>query len=465
VTLPLPSDINAERAVLGSVLLDRDAIVAAKALCAVDDFELDKHQLIYSAMLDCLEERIPPDVVTISAKLKDKNQYDQCAGGSYLWELMDCVPTALHVEHYAKVVAETAAKRRIIQLGAEISARAYNGGKIEEIMRDVGAMIEVNHQAAAVSRAGWTKHVQPASTIYQKKFGPTNYIIDQIVPEGTMIITGKPKTRKSWLALNLCLAVAYGGKALGYYQAQRGDALYIDLEMGEKRIHRRLHVASPDAIPPRGLQFATLWPTVDRGFEEWFVDYMDTHPYTKLIVIDTLVAVRPPRNRNEEPYESDKRFTQKLTDLSHRYGIAMVMIHHSRKADGSDVTDDASGSTGLVGGVDNFGSLRLSRHEEGAGTLSVVGRDIEFDGEINLRWDTRLAQWNRTEEAVSISPERRAILELLEEQGGLKSREVALILRRDEDGTRRILSEMKSAGLVMNEAGKWYAGMQNARTV
>jgi hypothetical protein len=298
--------------------------------------------------------------------------------------------------------------------------------------------------------------VIPARLHYAYKFEIEPFVIDQVLPQGTMLITGKPKTRKSWLALNLAWAVAAGGKALGAYQAQQGDALYIDLEMGARRLHKRLHVVSPDVAPPKGFQFATKWPPVGAGFETWLRDYLKGHPFTRLVVVDTLVGIRAARKRYEDPYEADKAFTQALTDLCHQYHIAMVLIHHSRKADGSDITDDASGSTGLTGGVDNYAALRLSRTEKGAGEFLLTGRDIEIDGDLNLKWDPMLAQWNVTSEEVMLTPVRRDVLGLLTDRPGLKAKEIALLLKRPEGSTQRLLSEMKADGQIFNSSACWF---------
>jgi hypothetical protein len=134
----------------------------------------------------------------------------------------------------------------------------------------------------------------------------------------------------------------------------------------------------------------------------------------------------------------------------------MVLIHHSRKADGSDITDDASGSTGLTGGVDNYAALRLSRTEKGAGEFLLTGRDIEIDGDLNLKWDPMLAQWNVTTEAVMLTPERRDVLGLLSDRPGLTYKQIALVLKRPEPGTKRLLSEMKDASQVENYGGAWF---------
>lgn len=454
----IPFDVASERAVLGACLLDRDAITAVRDTLAIEDFYLEKNGLIYRALLDLVDRRVAPDLVTVAGQLRDNGHLDIIGGTLYLSELMAETPTAVHIDHYARRVLQISAQRRVIQLGAEIQLRGHQGGDVSALFEELRQMVEISRDAST-PRANWEEAVVPAAFLYRYKFEQEPFVIDQVLPQGTMIITGKPKTRKSWLALNFAWAVASGGKALGKFDAVRGDALYIDLEMGGKRLHKRLHVVSPDIEPPKGFHFATHWPRIGEGFETWLRDYMRGHPFTRLVVVDTLVGIRATRKRYEDPYEADKAFSQTLTNLCHEFRIAMLLIHHSRKADGSDITDDASGSTGLVGGVDNYGALRLHRQEKGAGQLLLTGRDIEIDGDLSLRWDARLAQWNVVEESQEerLSPERRDVLSLLTERPGLKPKEIALILKRDEPGTRRLLVGMLAAGLLTNaQGGYWY---------
>jgi hypothetical protein len=458
----LPYDLNNERAVLGACLMDRDAISVVRNILSVEDFYLEKHAQIYAAMLDLVDRLIPPDLTTVSGQLREAGQLVAMGGITFLGELLSETPTAVHVEHYARRVLQCSGQRRVIQLTAEMQARAYGGGDVAKLLTELQTMLEVTREASS-PKANWEEAVVPARLLYAHKFEDQPCIIDQVLPQGSFLLVGKPKTKKSWFALNYAWAVSSGGKALGKYQAQHGDALYIDLEMGARRIHKRMHVVSPDMAPPKGFSFATSWPRVGSGFETWFRDYMKSHPFTRLIIVDTMVAIRPTRQRYADPYEADKSFTQSLTNLCHDYPIAMLIIHHSRKADGSDVTDDGSGTNGLTGGVDNYASLRLTRGEKGRrAELLFAGRDIEMAEDLNLEWDPRLAQWNAVEgggdEAPALTPERRDVLSLLSERPGLKPKEIALLLRRDEPGTRRLLGNMQKDELVTNaQGGYWYA--------
>lgn len=452
-----PYDLTNERAVLGACLLDRDAITAVRDILSLEDFYLEKHVVIYRAMLDLVERRIPPDMSTVAGELRAAGTYDTAGGLSYLGELAADVPTAVHVTHYAQRVLETSGQRRAIQLAAEMHVRAMQGGSVEALFSDFQAMVEVN-RVASTPRANWQESVVPARVLYRHKFEVVPFTIEDILPIGTTLLTGKPKTYKSWLALNVAIAVAAGGKALGRYQATQGDALYIDLEMGAARLHKRLHVVSPEMDPPRGLQFATKWPPVGEGFETWLRDYLKSHPFTRLIVVDTLVGIRPARKRYEDPYEADKRFAQSLTNLCQEHRISMLLIHHSRKSDGSDVTDDILGTNGLPGGMDNTAILRLIKGEKGAADLYLRGRDIEIDGDLKMKWDSQFAQWNVLDGAMraTITPERRDVLGHLEERQGLRSKELALLMGREEGSTARLLSDMKKAGLVVSTGGRWF---------
>src|SRR5512145_1756288 len=95
----LPHNIEAEKATLGSILLNREAIVAVAAWLQPDYFYLERHTLIYSAMLACYNARVPPDTRTVSDELRRNDRLDSVGGIPYLGELVDAVPTSYHVEY------------------------------------------------------------------------------------------------------------------------------------------------------------------------------------------------------------------------------------------------------------------------------------------------------------------------------------------------------------------------------
>ncbi|NWG20022.1 MAG: replicative DNA helicase [Chloroflexi bacterium] len=125
-TLPdLPQSIDAEKATLGSILLNRDAVVAVAPWLQADYFYIQRHAQIYEAMLACYNARIPPDTRTVSEELRRRNQLEAVGGVLYLSELVDSVPTSYHVEYYARIVERTALLRRLIAAGGKIAALGY----------------------------------------------------------------------------------------------------------------------------------------------------------------------------------------------------------------------------------------------------------------------------------------------------------------------------------------------------
>lgn len=122
----LPSNIEAERAVLGSVLLNRDAIVAIAAWLQPDDFYHQQHAWVYESMLTCYNNRIPPDTRTVSDELRRHERLDPIGGLPYLLSLVDTVPSSYHIEYYAQIVQRTALLRKLIGAGGKIAQIGYN---------------------------------------------------------------------------------------------------------------------------------------------------------------------------------------------------------------------------------------------------------------------------------------------------------------------------------------------------
>src|SRR5947209_5174996 len=129
VERPVPYDISAEEAVLGSLLLDRDAIIKVAPFLHSDDFYREAHGVIYQAVLDLYGRREPGDAVTLSAELERNGRLDSVGGNSYLIGLANRTPTAVHAEYYARIVERTSVLRRLISAGGDIAALGYSEDK------------------------------------------------------------------------------------------------------------------------------------------------------------------------------------------------------------------------------------------------------------------------------------------------------------------------------------------------
>ncbi len=122
---PVPYDLQAEEAVLGSLLLDRDAIIKVATFLTPADFYREANGWIYDCILDLYHRREPPDMVTLSSELDRRGRLEPVGGLAYIAGLMHRVPTAVHVEYYAHIVERNAVLRRLISVGGQIAGLGY----------------------------------------------------------------------------------------------------------------------------------------------------------------------------------------------------------------------------------------------------------------------------------------------------------------------------------------------------
>jgi predicted ATP-dependent serine protease len=127
-------------------------------------------------------------------------------------------------------------------------------------------------------------------------FAPMRWIVPQFIPEGLILLVGKPKIGKSWMMLQTALAVAQGGSIFNE-QCQLGTVHYFALEDNARRLKER--GAKLQASPIAQLQVTFEMPRLDTGGLDWLNDWLAQHPETRLIMIDTFTMVRPTRGRND----------------------------------------------------------------------------------------------------------------------------------------------------------------------
>ena len=133
-----PQDIEAERSVLGALMLDKNAVIKVADLIVAGDFYQPAHSKIYEAILGLFEKNEPIDILSVTNKLKDKGQLNEIGGSSYLTELINSVPTAAHIAHYAKLIRDKKVLRELIKASAEITEKVFeNTDDSENLLDDI----------------------------------------------------------------------------------------------------------------------------------------------------------------------------------------------------------------------------------------------------------------------------------------------------------------------------------------
>jgi len=380
--------------------------------------------------------------------------YCECnaAAVNYCFRLSKLMREKWDEIHY--VNGDTYGERTVTKAIKRYRTPTLSGASIDTDTLTAAVTVQANgtgqstgHSGGAPSQPGGFK-VHMATELMNKSLPEVKWAIEGLLPEGVIILAGKPKIGKSWLCLGLALAVAAGDKALGKLPTDQGEVLYLALEDNERRIQDRLRALRGSESVPPGLGFVFAAPLLGHGLVEKLTQWMITHPSTRLVIIDTLGRVRPGTKAGANLYQEDYKITAGLQALAAECHVTVFVTHHTRKEDSSDPQDRVSGTTGLTGGVD--GSLVLSRDRgKNLATLAIAGRDIVDDQPLTLEFQG--GQWVLQSQApkVQITKERAEILDLLAKDGRMSAAIIARKLDQLSDTIRKRLGGMVKVDLII----------------
>lgn len=207
------------------------------------------------------------------------------------------------------------------------------------------------------------------------------FIVEGIIYPGIHILSGDPKIGKSWMMLDMCLAVAKGENFLGR-KTEQGQVVYMALEDTFVSLQSRMYELTDE--PSENLTFTLLANSIDSGLEEDLRDCKKMFPDLKMVVIDTLQKIR---NNIDTKYGADYQELSILKSIADQLGIAIVLVHHNRKARDSNPNNLISGTNGIAGCAD--GLLVFTRNGENA-MLHISGRGAP-SLELNLKREK--AKW------------------------------------------------------------------------
>ncbi|MEY8426849.1 AAA family ATPase [Lachnospiraceae bacterium 46-15] len=244
-----------------------------------------------------------------------------------------------------------------------------------------------------------------ADTLLYEPLEKPSFVVDGLIPTGLILFCGSQKIGKSWLMLKLCLCVSQG-IPLWDMPTQEGDVLYLCLEDTFCRIQDRLFRLTDEASGR--LHFAVASDKLSDGLIVQLEDYLKEYPDSRLIVIDTLQKIRTASKDNA--YASDYGDISLIKDFADRHSLAVIVVHHIRKQNDSDVFNKVSGTTGLTGSADATFVLEQESRVSNAAKLYVTGRDTPYQ-EFKLRF--RDCSWELVERKEQEQIERESIPDIL----------------------------------------------------
>ncbi len=337
VKLP-PQDIQAEQSVLGSLMIDKNAVSKVADVLSPTDFYTSQHQIIFSAMLDLFTKSHPIDIVSVTDVLKTRKSLSDVGGSSYLTELINVVPSSAHLAHYAKIIKEKRILRDLITISADINDRVFDDGTDAQTFID-----QIEQNLFAVSRDSLDK-----TFIALKDERPSAYRRIEKIHKGgkglrgvttgftgiddylsglqksdLIILGARPSLGKTTLALDITRNAAKSGSAVGLFS----------IEMSKEQIVDRF-IAAEAQVSLWKLRTGRLSSDTDFELIQHALDTLSTTPIfiddspspnimqlrsigrrlqaehaVELIVIDYVQLIRPLR--------STENIVQQFTEISH----------------------------------------------------------------------------------------------------------------------------------------------------
>lgn len=227
-----------------------------------------------------------------------------------------------------------------------------------------------------------TLEYMSAKDLQNKDIPAPKIIVENMLFQGLSVVASQPKIGKSWLSLDLAICVANGQDFLGN-KTEQGDSLYLALEDSYHRLKSRLNLILDNKKAPDNLFIATLSNGLENGLLEQLNDFITLHPNTRLIIIDTLQKVRGNIKFNESAYSNDYKEVGKLKAFADQHNIAILLVHHLRKAkDKDDVFNQISGTNGIAGAADTMIVLSKVNRSSKETIISITGRDVEYSEKI-----------------------------------------------------------------------------------
>ena len=197
-------------------------------------------------------------------------------------------------------------------------------------------------------------------------------IVENLIYPGTYILAGAPKVGKSFFVAQLAYHIATGQK-LWDYEVKQSTVLYLALEDDHRRLQKRM-CRMFGVEGTANLHFAITSKKLGEGLEDQLEEFINLHPDTRIIIIDTLQKVRQGGN-DTYSYANDYECVGNLKKFADQKEICLLIVHHTRKQQASDKFDMISGTTGILGCADGAFILQKEKRTDSTATLDIVGRD------------------------------------------------------------------------------------------
>ena len=406
-TVP-PSDLDAEKATLGAMLIDWNSVSAVFTLLHEDDFYSQQNSIIFSTLLKLSKKGIPGDTLTLVNELsKEEGLLEKAGGVAYITALIDVVPTSANIEHYAKIVLDKSTRRKLITVAEKIKASAYNETRdsnsiLDEAEKNIFALADMDQTSQVYSmleivpktieRIEFSYNHNDTLTGITTGFVKLDSMTSGFQNSELIIIGARPSMGKTAMALTMMEHISVDAKI---------PCGFFSLEMSYEQIGQRL-LSQEARIPGTKLRngllkvedFKKLQDAAGRCYEAplYIVDTpnmqlielramarrMRTNHGVKIIFIDYIGLIST-ENPSAPVYEQVSEISKSLKSLARELNIPIVAL--------CQVARDAEGSEPTLSQLRGSGSI-----EQDADVVMFIHRERkkQEDGQIEPVQDAKL---------------------------------------------------------------------------
>ncbi len=345
-----PHDLDAEAAVLGGLLIDGEALHRVLPLIKAEDFHRARNQFCFDACVSVSQRGEAVDQITVARELQQRNRLEEVGGLPYLGQLIADTPTSVNVEYYAGIVADTAAKRRIIAAGNRIAEIGFeDSDDAEDAMRQAVDVL------FSVQPANTERGFIPLSSVLdvylqgdigdvsltdmpplQSGYSDLDSLLGGMQRSDLLIVGARPGLGKSSLALNICVNAAKSGQVCGIFS----------LEMSREQVAMRILVAE-SGVDSHRLRLGLL----SEQEESVIANAVGVLSGLPIFIDDT-------------PFQTAMEMRSKAQRLKLEHGLDFLVVDYLQLAQGQ-------------GSRRGYGENRVQEISEISRSLKAVARDLE----------------------------------------------------------------------------------------
>jgi hypothetical protein len=348
----MPQSIEAERAVLGAILIDNAAIENIVAKIATSDFFHTHHKTIFRNMVEMHAKQKPIDLVNLIEVLHSEKTLENVGGAGYISQLMDGVPHVHNAGSYADIVKEKSRLRGIIRQADAMYTAAFESGATAD---ELESKLRANITEHIATNGNGNGHLGSSLMDFlAMDFPAPEHLVEQLIPRGgSILIVALPHRMKSWFTTSLALACTREGTALGKLEVQRPvRTMLVQVEDHESIVKQRISslITTPQFM---GCDPSHVWVVKRSDFNgftpEWCARLRKQAVEWKadLIILDVLRRIFQGHGDLNSPIDS-ANFLERIDEIRDAAGCAIALVHHENKKD-ADLMNASAGSYNFPG--------------------------------------------------------------------------------------------------------------------